>query len=135
MDYKHGTGHGVGYLLNVHEGPNTFRWKLPEGVNAAELEPGMVTTDEPGIYLEGKYGIRLENELLCVEGPKNEYGQFLEFEILTLIPWDLDAVNPAQMTEQERTWLNEYHHTVYETIAPHLPKEEQEWLAHATRAI
>ena len=135
MDYKHGTGHGVGYLLNVHEGPNTFRWKLPEGANAAELEPGMVTTDEPGIYLEGKYGIRLENELLCVEGPKNEYGQFLEFEILTLIPWDLDAVDPAQMTEQERTWLNEYHHTVYEAIAPHLPKEEQEWLAYATRAI
>ena len=135
MDYKHGTGHGVGYLLNVHEGPNTFRWKLPEGANAAELEPGMVTTDEPGVYLEGKYGIRLENELLCVEGPKNEYGQFLEFEILTLIPWDLDAVDPAQMTEQERGWLNEYHHTVYEAIAPHLPKEEQEWLAHATRAI
>ena len=135
MDYKHGTGHGVGYLLNVHEGPNTFRWKLPEGANVAELEPGMVTTDEPGIYLEGKYGIRLENELLCVEGPKNEYGQFLEFEILTLIPWDLDAVDPAQMTEQERTWLNEYHHTVYEAIAPHLTKEEQEWLAHATRAI
>ena len=135
MDYKHGTGHGVGYLLNVHEGPNTFRWKLPEGANAAKLEPGMVTTDEPGIYLEGKYGIRLENELLCVEGPKNEYGQFLEFEILTLIPWDLDAVDPARMTEQERTWLNEYHHTVYEAIAPHLPKEEQEWLAHATRAI
>ena len=95
----------------------------------------MVTTDEPGIYLEGKYGIRLENELLCVEGPKNEYGQFLEFEILTRIPWDLDAVDPARMTEQERTWLNEYHHTVYEAIAPHLPKEEQEWLAHATRAI
>ena len=95
----------------------------------------MVTTDEPGVYLEGKYGIRLENELLCVEGPKNEYGQFLEFEILTLIPWDLDAVDPDQMTEQERTWLNEYHHTVYEAIAPHLPKEEREWLAHATRAI
>ena len=70
-----------------------------------------------------------------MEGPKNEYGQFLEFEILTLIPWDLDAVDPARMTEQERTWLNEYHHTVYEAIAPHRPKEEQEWLAHATRAI
>ena len=135
MDYKHGTGHGVGYLLNVHEGPNAFRWKLLDGNNAAELIPGMVTTDEPGIYLEGKYGIRLENELLCVKGPKNEYGQFLEFEILTLTPWDLDAVDPAQMTEQERAWLNEYHHTVYEAIAPHLPKEEQEWLAHATRAI
>ena len=95
-DYKHGTGHGVGYRLHVHEGPNNFRWKLPEGETPAVLEAGMVTTDEPGIYIEGEYGIRTENELVCTEGEKNEYGQFMEFEILTLTPIDLDAVLAEQ---------------------------------------
>ena len=135
MDYKHGTGHGVGYLLNVHEGPNTFRWKLPEGANAAELEPGMVTTDEPGIYLEGKYGIRLENELLCCKGEKNEYGQFMYFDAITLIPMDLDAINPDIMTAEDKKLLNDYHKKVYDTISPYLNDEEKEWLAKYTRAI
>lgn len=134
-DYKHGTGHGVGYLLNVHEGPNAFRWKLPEGERAAVLEPGMVTTDEPGIYIEGKYGIRTENELICVEREKNEYGRFMEFEILTLIPIDLDAILPEEMTETEREYLNAYHRNVYETLAPWLPEEERDWLKIYTREI
>jgi len=134
-DYKHGTGHGVGYLLNVHEGPNAFRWKLPEGEAPAVLEAGMVTTDEPGIYIEGKYGIRTENELVCVKGESNAYGQFMEFEILTLVPIDLDAVLPEEMTAEERKYLNDYHRRVYETLALHLPDEERVWLKEYTREI
>jgi len=135
MDYKHGTGHGVGYLLNVHEGPNAFRWKMPEGERAAVLEAGMVTTDEPGIYVEGEYGIRTENELVCVKGTENEYGQFMEFEIVTLVPIDLDGIVPEEMTLTERNYLNDYHQRVYHTLAPYLSREEREWLKVSTRAV
>ena len=135
VDYKHGTGHGVGYRLNVHEGPNTFRFKLPKEEKPAALEAGMVTTDEPGVYIEGKYGIRTENELVCVEGERNGYGQFMKFEILTLTPIDLDAVIPEEMTEEERKFLNDYHRRVYEVIAPRLSGEERKWLQYATREI
>lgn len=136
LDYKHGTGHGVGYVLNVHEGPNSFRWKKTEGRSEESvIEAGMVTTDEPGIYIEGKYGIRLENELLCCEGEKNEYGQFMYFENLTYVPFDLDAIDPKQMTSVERRRLNEYHAKVYEVVAPLLNDEERAWLLGATRAI
>lgn len=134
-DYKHGTGHGVGYVLNVHEGPNAFRWKLPEGEKPAVLEEGMVTTDEPGIYIEEKYGIRIENELLCVRDEKNEYGQFMKFEILTLIPIDLDAVLPEEMTSVERNYLNVYHQKIYDALSPYLNGEEREWLKTYTRKI
>lgn len=135
VDYKHGTGHGVGYLLNVHEGPNAFRWKLPEQGQPAVLEAGMVTTDEPGVYIEGEYGIRTENELLCVKGEENPYGQFLEFEILTLTPIDLDGILPQEMTEAERERLNDYHENVYRALAPHLTEEERDWLRVSTRRI
>ncbi len=135
MDYKHGTGHGVGYCLSVHEGPNAFRWKLPEHEKAAVLEAGMVTTDEPGVYIEGEYGIRIENELLCVEAAKNEYGQFLEFEILTLTPIDLDGVLIDEMTKTERGWLNQYHQRVYQELSPYLKEEERAWLKKYTREI
>ncbi len=134
-DYKHGTGHGVGYLLNVHEGPNAFRWKLPEKGAPAVLEAGMVTTDEPGIYAEGAYGIRTEHELVCKEGVRNTYGQFMEFEILTLTPIDLDGLLPQEMTGQEREWLNTYHARVYEELAPFMEEEEREWLREYTRRI
>ena len=135
MDFKHGTGHGVGYILNVHEGPNAFRWKQSPTLSNAVLEPGMVTTDEPGLYLAGKFGIRLENELVCKKLTDNEYGTFLGFEILTMIPFDLDAVLPEEMSEEERQWLNEYHQKVYETVAESLPEEERIWLREATRQI
>lgn len=135
MDYKHGTGHGVGHILNVHEGPNAFRWKLPKGEQPTVLEAGMVTTDEPGIYIEGSYGIRTENELLCVNGEKNEYGQFMEFEVLTLIPIDLDAILPDEMTPIERHFLNDYHQKVFDTLSPYLEREEREWLKIYTRRI
>ena len=136
IDYKCGTGHGVGYLLNVHEGPNGFRWRVvAERNDSGVLQEGMITTDEPGVYLEGKYGIRTENELVCHKSCKNEYGQFMEFENITYAPIDLDAIDPEQMTKREREYLNEYHAMVYKTLSPYMTEEENEWLKRYTRAI
>ena len=135
LDFLHGTGHGVGHLLNVHEGPNRFSWKTGKSDPPVPLVPGMVTTDEPGLYITGKHGIRLENELLCREGLETDYGRFLCFESLTLVPIDLDAVDPALLNETDRQRLNAYHRRVYETLAPELSKEEQEWLESYTREI
>ena len=137
IDYRCGTGHGVGYLLSVHEGPNGFRWyKAATRSEDTVQEPGMVTTDEPGVYIEGSHGIRTENELVCRKLEENEYGQFLGFETLTCVPIDLDAVDPEQMSPRQRGWLNEYHAFVRETLLPLMPNEEErEWLRHATRAI
>ena len=136
MDYKHGTGHGVGYVLNVHEGPNGFRWRQsPDRSEGATLEEGMVTTDEPGIYMEGKYGIRTENELICQKGEKNEFGQFMYFENVTYVPIDLDAILPEKMTSVEKQRLNDYHKMVYDTMAPYFSGEELEFLKEYTRAI
>lgn len=136
IDYKCGTGHGVGYLLNVHEGPNGFRWRVvTERNDSGVLQEGMITTDEPGVYLEGKYGIRTENELVCHKSCKNEYGQFMEFENITYAPIDLDAIDPEQMTKREREYLNEYHAMVYKTLSPYMTEEENEWLKRYTRAI
>ncbi len=136
LDYKCGTGHGIGYLLNVHEGPNGFRWKIvPERNDSCVMEEGMVTTDEPGVYLEGKYGIRTENELICKKAEKNEYGQFMEFETITYAPIDLDAIIPEEMTATERKLLNDYHKMVYEKISPYMNEEEKEWLKEYTRTI
>ena len=134
-DYNHGTGHGVGYLLNVHEGPNSFRWKNLPGNPAPVLEEGMITSDEPGYYLENEFGIRHENLILCKKAEKTSYGQFMCFEELTMVPFDLDGVDPSQMTERERGLLNDYHERVYQNIAPYLNKEEKEWLKAATRKI
>lgn len=133
LDYNHGTGHGVGYLLGVHEGPQSIRYQ--SATAAARLEPGMITSDEPGLYLEGQYGIRLENLLLCVEKEVNEYGEFLGFEPLTMCPFDLDAVEVSALTAEEKTLLNAYHQTVRETLAPYCTEEENTWLEEATRAI
>ena len=134
-DYKHGTGHGVGYVLNVHEGPNSFRWQNSAVSKECVFEEGMITTDEPGIYIEGKYGIRLENELVCHEGEKNEFGQFMYFENITYVPIDLDAIDPEQMTSTEKAHLNAYHEGVYDVVSPYLEGEELAWLKQATRAI
>ena len=128
-DYRHGTGHGVGYLLNVHEQPNAFRYMLRENVEEnAEFKPGMITSDEPGVYLEGQYGIRLENLLLCVEKQVTEYGQFLGFDTLTLVPFDVDAIDVNIMSDYEIRLLRQYHKLVYKKISPYLNIEEQEWL-------
>lgn len=134
MNYNHGTGHGVGYLLNIHEGPAGIRWQYRAN-DSHTFEEGMVITDEPGIYIEGSHGIRLENELLVCKGERNEYGQFMYFEPITYIPMDLDAVNPDIMSEEEKRMLNEYHRTVYEKISPYLDEEEQGWLRQYTRDI
>ncbi|MDY3250255.1 MAG: aminopeptidase P family protein [Candidatus Choladocola sp.] len=135
-DFNHGTGHGVGYCLNVHEGPNGFRWKVvPERNDSAVFEEGMITSDEPGYYVEGAYGIRHENMIVCKKAEKTSFGQFMCFEHLTMVPFDLDAVMTEQMSERERGLLNDYHAQVCRTISPYLDAEEKEWLKEATRAI
>lgn len=134
-DYNHGTGHGVGYLLNVHEGPNSFRWKNLPGNPAPVLEEGMITSDEPGYYLENEFGIRHENLVLCKKAEKTSFGQFMCFEPLTMVPFDLEGINPEEMTERERKLLNDYHQKVYTTISPYLDEEEKEWLKQVTREI
>ena len=135
LDYRCGTGHGVGHILNVHEGPNRFHWRVLKGQNSAEIMPGMITTDEPGLYIEDGFGIRIENELLCVAGETTEYGDFRHFESLTVCPIDLDPVIPEMMTEAEKKTLNEYHAMVRETLKPYLSDEENAWLAKETRDI
>lgn len=137
IDYRCGTGHGVSYLMSVHEGPNSFRWhKSPTRAEDTVQEPGMVTTDEPGVYIEGSHGIRTENELVCRKLEENEYGQFLGFETITCAPIDLDAVIPEQMSPRQRGWLNDYHAFVRETLLPLMQDDdERAWLRHATRAI
>ena len=129
LDYNHGTGHGVGYLLSVHEGPNSFRYRPSvNGTNDCILEEGMITSDEPGIYLEGKFGIRLENMIVCQKDVENEYGSFLCFEPLTLVPFDLSAIILEELSTKERAWLKQYHKKVFETISPYLTEEETKWL-------
>ncbi len=136
IDYKCGTGHGIGYLLNVHEAPNGFRWKtVPERNDSAPLEEGMVTTDEPGVYMDGKLGIRIENELVCHRAEENEYGQFMEFECITLCPIELDAVLPELLSKREKKLLNNYHQKVYQELSPYLTHEEQLWLRYETREV
>ena len=135
MDYNHGTGHGVGYLLNVHERPNGIRTKIAPGGPSAVLEEGMITSDEPGMYITGKFGIRHENLVLCVKREKTEYGQFMGFEPLTMVPFDLDAVDVSCMTAEEKERLNAYHAKVFAAISPDFEGEELEWLKNATRAI
>lgn len=136
LNYNHGTGHGVGYLGNIHEGPARISWKLVPGEDKQQvLEANMVITDEPGIYIENSHGIRIENELLVSKGEKNEYGQFMQFEMLTFVPIDLDALEPKWMKEEERNLLNAYHREVYTRIAPYLDEEERLWLKENTREI
>ena len=134
IDYQCGTGHGVGHVLAVHEGPHNIRWG--KGV-AAEVafEPGMIVTDEPGIYIPDVIGIRIENELLVCNGTNNEYGQFMHFEPLTLCPIDLDAVDVSLMNDQEIEWLNNYHELVYNKLSSYLNEEEKLWLKTQTRKV
>lgn len=131
LNYLHGTGHGVGTYLNVHEGPHQFRmeWK------PAPLVAGMTITDEPGIYLPGKYGARTENTLLIVPYMETEFGKFLQFESLTLCPIDKAPIIVEMLTDEERQWLDDYHQMVYERLAPHLTVEEAEWLKEATSPL
>lgn len=135
IDYKCGTGHGVGYFLNVHEGPHGIRWKYVEDVREAVLQPGMLVTNEPGVYKEGRYGIRTENVLLVKEREKNAGGTFLDFEVLTFAPIDLDAINSALLEQSDVNKLNDYHALVFEKISPFLNEEECRWLRQVTAKI
>ena len=136
LDFQCGTGHGVGYLGGIHEPPTGFRWYVVPSKNEHhQLEEGMVMTDEPGIYEDGQFGIRIENEFIVRKGTKNKYGQFMYFETITFAPIDLDGIDPEEMSRDEREWLNNYHKDVYEKIGPHLTEEEREWLKEYTRAI
>ena len=133
LDYNHGTGHGVGYLLSIHEDPCRIRWKFVSQDNV--LEDGMVLSDEPGLYIENSHGIRLENELLVRKGIENEYGQFMYFDVLTFVPFDLDAIDASLMRADEKALLNAYHKRVYEIVAPHMNDDEKAWLKEYTREI
>lgn len=136
IDYNHGTGHGVGFVLNVHELPGRIMWKRREGYGEGEtIQEGMILSNEPGFYLEGAYGIRLENLVLCKKAEKNSYGQFMEFETLTLVPFDLDGVDVTLLDRREKQLLNDYHSRVYQELLPYMSEEEGAWLAHATRAV
>lgn len=138
LNFNHGTGHGVGYLLNVHEGPNHIRFHITDAYrpeNSAVFTEGMITSNEPGLYLENQYGIRHENLILCVKKEENEYGTFLGFEPLTLVPFDLDGIDVKMLTKEEKDILNQYHKLVYDSIAGDLSKEEAKWLLYETREI
>ena len=131
IDYKCGTGHGVGFLLNVHEGPQGIRVQY----NPQVLEEGMNVTNEPGVYIAGSHGIRLENELIVQKAEKTEFGQFMKFETMTYAPLDLDGVIKELLSKEEIEYLNNYHQMVYEKVSPYLTLEEKEWLKEYTRVI
>lgn len=132
IDFLHGTGHGVGHILSVHEGPNNISFRNRKDI---AIRPGMITTDEPGIYLESEFGIRLENELLCVEDVSNAYGTFYRFDCLTLVPFERECIDIEMLTDDELSYLNNYHRMVYEKISPYLTEEECKWLGKVTAII
>ena len=131
LNYLHGTGHGVGSYLCVHEGPHQIRMNHI----SQPLLPGMTVTDEPGLYLTGKFGVRTENVLLVKESGEGEYGPFLDFEVLTLCPIDTTPIDFRMLTQEETDWLNRYHQHVYDQLASHLDEEERAWLRAATNEI
>lgn len=133
LDYRCGTGHGVGFLLGVHEGPQGFR-RVP-AVNTVVLEPGMILTNEPGIYKEEKHGVRTENTLLVIDDFETEYGRYMKFDTISYCPIDLDGIEVSLLTQQEKDWLNNYHQEVYDRLSPSLDEPEREWLKHETRAV
>lgn len=135
IDYKCGTGHGIGYILNVHEGPQSIRWKYIEDMNEAVIEEGMVISNEPGVYKEGSHGIRTENVIVARNGEKNDDGQFMYFDTLTYVPIDLDGIDVSIMEPKDIERLNNYHKIVYEKISPFLNDEEKAWLKESTRAV
>ena len=131
LSYLHGTGHGVGHFLNVHEGPQSIR--LNE--NPTPLKPGMITSDEPGVYRAGEYGIRCENLILTVPAMHTEFGQFYKFEVLTLFPFDLNLFDTSIMSDSEISWVNNYHETVRIRLLPLLSDSEQKWLREKTEPL
>lgn len=136
IDYNHGTGHGIGYMLNVHEGPHSIRWRFIKGANEAVLKPGMIVSDEPGVYIEGSHGIRIENIVEVVNRFESEYGKFYGFDHLTYVPIDLEAIDKKYMDSKSIELLNKYHSEVYKKVEPLINDPEiKAWLKEATRAI
>lgn len=135
LDYKHGTGHGIGYILNVHEGPHSLRWQYKPEAPETKLEEGMIVSDEPGMYVQDSHGIRTENIVEIVKEQKNEYGQFMGFRHLTYVPIDLDAIDAQYMEPSDVRKLNAYHESVYAKLAPYFEGAELEMLKKATRAL
>lgn len=136
MDFNHGTGHGIGYLLNIHEAPTGFRYKIhPLRDEHYPIQPNMILTNEPSLYIEGSHGIRIENEMVARIVAENEYGKFMEFEPYTFAPIDLDAIDPSIMKPEEIKYLNDYHQLVFNTVSPYLNDEEKMWLQKYTRKI
>ena len=135
IDYRHGTGHGVGAQLSVHEGPQSFKYRIDKNNIQPPFKPGMITSDEPGIYLEGEYGIRIENLLVCVEKNSNEWGRFLGFETLTMVPYEREAIIPEMLTIRQRDIINDYHRTIYSLYSERLDEGERMWLSEVTAPI
>ncbi len=133
LDYRCGTGHGVGYILNVHEGPQSLRWQYVKGLEETPFEEGMDVTNEPGVYVQDSHGIRIENVMVAKNDVKNEYGQFMHFETLTWAPIDMDAIDEKYLTEEQRVLLYGYQKQVYEKVSPYLTPEEAQWLRGETR--
>ncbi len=134
LDYQCGTGHGVGYILNVHEGPQSLRWQYVKGLEETPFEEGMDVTNEPGVYVQDSHGIRIENVMVAKKDVKNGYGQFMHFETLTWVPIDMDAIDEEYLTEEQRVFLYAYQRQVYEKVSPYLTEEEAQWLRRETRA-
>lgn len=132
LDYNHGTGHGLSHFLNVHEGPQGISQKPG---SSYELLEGMLLTNEPGLYFTGKYGIRLENDIIIKSHVKNEYNDFLKFETVSLCHFDLDCIDVSMLLDNEKAWLNSYHKLVFDTISPNLDEDEKSWLKEKTREI
>ncbi len=134
-DYKCGTGHGIGYILNVHEGPQNIRWRYAPKSEETVFEEGMVVSNEPGVYIENEYGIRTENIMICKKGNKNEYGQFMYFETLTYVPIDVEAIEVSLMSENDIEKINRYHNEVCTKISPYLNENELKWLREVTQPL
>lgn len=136
LDFNHGTGHGIGFMLNVHEGPQNISWSIGKRAgNTYPLAPGMLISDEPGVYIAQSHGIRIENDIMVVPAFTNEYGSFYGFEVMTLCPIDLRPVITEKLTYCERDFLNRYHQTVFERLSPFLENNEKEWLKQACKPI
>ena len=131
MNYAHGTGHGVGYCLNVHEGPQS----ISPANNKTTIEAGMLTSNEPAIYREGEYGIRIENLIICYEDEETEFGQFLKFDTVSLCYIEKSLIDKSLLDQKEIEWLNSYHSEVYDKLSPHLTAEEKSWLKEKTEPL
>lgn len=135
IDYKCGTGHGIGYILNVHEGPHSIRWKYVPGISEAVLEAGMIMSDEPGVYIEGSHGIRTENVIMAVNDVKNSDGQFMKFEHLTFVPIDREGLDRRYLSDKDIERINKYHEEVYQKTCEYLNPDEKKWLREVTLPI